>query len=166
MIQSIEDGGLKLVDFAARIQAARLMWVRRIFLDGDSFSFHFLARLAGSHGLGILLHGKPSRFPSSLQASRFYTEVFEVWQKYHGTQPVSESEVRWEVIWFNKRITIGGSPFRWDRWWRHGVMRVEDNIHETEGRFLSHTELGEKLGIPVTFLEALQIRQCIPHHWR
>lgn len=45
-------------------------------------------------------------------------------------------------------------------------MRVEDVLHESEGRFLSHSELSTKLGIPVTFLEPMQIRQSIPHRWR
>lgn len=45
-------------------------------------------------------------------------------------------------------------------------MRVEDLLHEKEGRFLSHDELSKKLGIKVTFLEALQIRQSVPYRWR
>lgn len=166
LIQSIGDGGLKLADFVTRIQAARIMWVRRVFLDGDSFSFHFLSRLAGAFGVGTLLHGKPPALPPRLKASPFYHEVFTVWHKFHDTSPLSESEVRWEMLWYNKNVTIEGSPFRWDRWWRQGIMRVDDLLHESEGRFLSHTELTAKLGFHVTFLEALQIRHSIPYHWR
>lgn len=166
LIQSIENGGLKLADFATRVKAARLMWVKRVFLDCESFSFHFLAHIAGTPGVGILLHGKPNSLPPRLKASPFYSEVFDAWHQFHGFQPVSESEVRWEVLWFNKGITIGGSPFRWDKWWRRGIFRVEDILHEREGRFLSHVELGEKIGLHVTFLEALQIRQSIPFSWR
>lgn len=163
MIQSIENGGLKLADFSARIQAARMMWVKRIFLDGDSFSFHFLAHLTGSPGVGTIMHGKPSSLPPRPKPPPFILKFLTFGT--NCTQPVSESEVRWEVLWFNKRVTIEGSPYRWDKWWRRGIMRIEDLLHETEGRLLSHTELSDKLGIPVTFLEALQSRQSIPHLW-
>lgn len=155
-----------MVDFSTRIQAARMMWVKRVFLDDGSFSYHFLVRLAGEIGLGVLLHSKPPSLPVRLKASPFYYEVFDTWHKFHDTQPLAEPEIRWEMLWFKKSVTIQGSSFRWDRWWKRGIMRVNDLLHESEGRFLSHTELSAKLDIPVSFLEALQIRQSIPYCWR
>lgn len=45
-------------------------------------------------------------------------------------------------------------------------MRVNDIIHPSDGRFLSHTEINEKYDLNASFLDALRIRQSIPGSWR
>lgn len=166
LIQPIEDGGLKLADFETRIRASRLMWVRRILLEGDSFLQSYVHYLAGDMGLPPLILGKPRTLPSQLRSSLFYSEVFELWRKSHDFVPATEAEVRWEVLWHNKRISVEGSSIRWDAWLSRGIMRVEDILHPSEGRFLSHLEINERYGLNSSFLDALQIRQSIPGSWR
>lgn len=166
LIQPIERGGLKLADFQTRIRAARLMWIRRLVLTGNSFARDYVNYLAGNLGFAPLVMGKPRALPPRLKYSLFYSEAFELWQKYHGFAPSTEAEVRWEILWHNRRISIEGSSLNWGTWWSKGVLRVEDVLHPTEGRFLSHTEINEKYGLQTSFLDALQIRQSIPGGWR
>lgn len=70
------------------------------------------------------------------------------------------------MLWNNRRISIEGTPFGWESWWCHGIMRVDDIIHPSEGHFLSHLELSERYGIESSFLNALQLRQSLPGAWR
>lgn len=117
-------------------------------------------------GLAALILGKPKALPPGLKSSRFYSETFELWLQLHGFSPSSESGIRWEILWNNKRISIEGKPLTWISWQQHGITRIGDIIHPTEGRFLSHLELNDKFGLNSTFLDALQLRQSIPGAWR
>lgn len=110
LVQPIEAGGPKLADFATRIHASRLLWVRRLLLREDSFSRSFVDHLSGDLGVSSLILGKPKFIPSQFSASPFYTETFNIWLKLHGFPPSSESEVRWEILWNNKRISLEGNP--------------------------------------------------------
>lgn len=166
LIQPIEDGGLKLADFASRIYASRLLWVRRLILSDETFSRDFVNFLSGNLGLASLILGKPKTLPPGQESSWFYSETFELWLCLHGFSPTSESEVRWEMLWNNKRISMEGKPLTWTSWSRLGITRIDNIIHPTEGRFLSHLELNDKFGSNSSFLEALQLRQSVPGAWR
>lgn len=166
LIQPIETGGLKLADFLSRIQAARLSQVKSLLQDLDTFSSRYVDYLAGNVGIGPLIHSKLKSLPVRFLSSPFYSEVFNLWLIHHGAPPRSESEIRWEVLWHNKRVSIEGATLRWDSCWLQGIIRIEDIVHPIEGRFLSHTELNEKYNLSLSFLHALQLRQSIPSGWR
>lgn len=159
LIKPIREGGLKLADFEARIQAARLMLARWLLLEGESFSRDFVNYLTSDLGFPSLLLGKPGYLPPRLRFSQFYSEVFNLWQKHHDLPPTTETEVRGEAIWNNGRITMEGAPFSWESWRSHGVVKIDDIIHPTEGRFLSHYEINEKYGLNSSFLDTLRITE-------
>lgn len=166
LVQPIEAGGLKLVDFSTRIQAAKLAWIKRLVLSDETFSRQFVEYLSEESGFCFLTLGKPQALPLRFEFSPFYSETFKIWLRLHGFCPSLESQVRWEVLWNNRRISIKGAPFVWKSWWLKGIMRVEDILHPSEGRFLSHLEIFERYGIHASFLDVLQLRQSLPGAWR
>lgn len=70
------------------------------------------------------------------------------------------------MLWDNKFITIQQKPISWPQWQESGILFVNDLLHLTLPRFLSHEELSHKFGIRVSFLELLQIRSAIPCSWK
>lgn len=54
----------------------------------------------------------------------------------------------------------------WARWKNVGILYVNDLLHDFQPRFLSHTEMEQKFGINISFLELLQIRSAIPCLWK
>ena len=68
-------------------------------------------------------------------------------------------------MWHNKFITIKKKSFFWENWYRNGVKQIKDRVN-TEGHFLSHSEIHNKYRIQCTFLETLAIRKAIPFVWR
>lgn len=101
--------------------------------------------------------------------SQFYNEMLKTWARVHIFPPRDEEEVRSEVIWDN---TFTSSPRqtlssrRWNRWITAGITTVNDICHTSENRLLGQNEIATKFGIRVNFLEALSIRNSIPHSWR
>ena len=77
---------------------------------------------------------------------------------------VKEAEVRNEVLWNNKFITVNNSPIFWKSWKEAGIVRVEDIL--IDGSFMSDTQISQRYGVQCNFLQALQIRHSIPGSWR
>lgn len=97
---------------------------------------------------------------------RFLKAILKTWSKLHSTEPADEEEVQKQPIWNNKYILIQQRPVVWQRWENVGIHYINDLIHDTLLRFLSHLELGAKFGITIAFLELLQIRTAILCLWK
>lgn len=166
LIQEVSLGGLRLADLGLRTSVAKMTWIRRLVNNPDSFSGLFLASLAGETYLQCLLYGKVDSLPDGFRGSLFYSGVFQHWINLHGFSPATEEEIRGEVLWWNKRIKIGGSPFCWRDWLESGIWRVEDLLDPDDGHLLSHEELSTRFGIRASFLKVLQLHQSIPSAWR
>lgn len=70
------------------------------------------------------------------------------------------------MIWDNDFIKIRQQTINWARWKGAGILYINDLLHQHQPRFLSHQELADERGIPITFLELLQIRSALPCTWK
>ncbi len=70
-----------------------------------------------------------------------------------------------ETIWNNRFITMENKILYWDEWIQKGIIKIK-HLLNNKGEFYSHSEIANKYNIKCNFLQALQIRQCIPHEWR
>lgn len=50
----------------------------------------------------------------------------------------------------------------WQAWSEAGIHHINDILHDTQLRFLSHEELNAEYNIQSTFLNLLQLRSSIP----
>lgn len=169
LIQSISEGGLKLMSIEARITTSLLSWVRRTILFPESTASNIIRIYCGEAN-PILVWAAKRNFSGCLsQVSPFYTEVLRVWHKLHNTLPLGEEEIRKEVLWNNPNIpslSEHRSRPRWHRWIEAGILTVEQLCHQTEARLMGQQELDDTYSIQPTFLEALAIRNYIPWTWR
>lgn len=92
--------------------------------------------------------------------------MFKLWISIHSTNPVSEADVRQEILWNNRWVTSDGKALLWKGWKRKGINTIDDIVNNEEGRLFSHTEISERYHVRCTFLDALKIRLSIPLHWR
>lgn len=101
----------------------------------------------------------------------FYQQIIRTWQKFHNFIPTEEGNIREETLWNNVHITVGSktldsSNSKWKAWLQAGTHTIQDLCHQTETRILGQKEINEKFGLAVNYLDALTIRNCIPHGWR
>lgn len=166
VIQTIDQGGLKLMDLEIRTKVNILQWFRRLIKDPMMHTGKALCHVLGTDNLAQFLN---YRAPSDLMPTegfRFYSEMMKLWKQYRNFEPVTEQAVRKESIWYNNFLMPGLFSQQLQRWQEQGIETVGDVCHEEEDRTLSHTEIESKYRIPCTFLEALSLRVGIPLHWR
>ena len=165
LIQDIQHGGLKLIDFEQKVKALKGIWVKR-FTSGDKQrwkaapaeflrTFNFFEYFASNQG------------PLKQFSPKFYQDVHNAWSELHkiSDSHATPLQIQSQTIWNNRYITIDRKPYTWGKWRQHGVNRISDLINDT-GEFLSHNELNKKFNIQCNFLNALQVRQSIPIQWR
>lgn len=67
--------------------------------------------------------------------------IFQTWSKFHLFSPTDENDIKEETLWRNKHVTIGNESFCWPTWLNAGIVCVNDILHPTLPRFLSHEEI-------------------------
>lgn len=126
----------------------------------------YLKNALGYENIKCLISCK-ANFASRLQGDHHFIKgILNTWATLHIHEPTEEESIQQEVIWDNDYIKIDRKPLVWTRWREAGITYVNDIIHATQARFLSHTEIEEKFGVSTSFLQALQIRSAIPPIWK
>lgn len=166
LVQTIENGGLKLLDLKIRVEVNLLQWVRRMTTETDMNAGKVLRYLLQTDTLKqYFLYRKPQ---TSLPAGKcqFYKEMMKACRKYRNFEPEDKSTICKEALWFNGKIGPSTSGIHWPTWQEKGIEMVGDICHESEDRLMSHIEITDKFNLRCTFLDALSIRASIPIHWR
>lgn len=166
LIQNIADGGIRLPDLTTRIQTTHLFWVKYLWNNPDSLMAAFLKDTLAYEDIQSMLRAKTNFAARLPRRHCFLSNILSTWAKLHNTVPKDESQIQHELIWDNDHIRVSSSTVRWSTWKDAGILCINDLLHSTLPRFLSHAELGDKFGIAVSFLDILQIRSAIPPLWK
>lgn len=132
----------------------------------DSLSASILTELAKVDDPYLLLLTKTANSTYFKQGFHHLFAILSTWESFHNREPLDENAIKEEFLWNNKFITIERKPFWWRTWSNAGINLINDLVHETLPRFLSHSEISVKYHITCTFLQALQIRSSLPGSWR
>lgn len=96
----------------------------------------------------------------------FFKQIFKTWAHYitylitlqNQTSKESSCGIIQRFWWF-WNLSAGKTG-------RAGIKYINDLLHPTEPRFLSHDELSQTYGVNASFLQVLQIRSAIPYTLR
>ena len=163
MIQSIENGGMNLVDFDSKLKSLRVSFVKRLlypkaekwktppsyFYDASSLELHF----------------KSNQSEHKIIDHMFYSEVHRSWFELQRVQALDPVMIANQVIWKNWYITIENSPFTWRNCSDQGIVYVHDVLNNNN-EVLNYVEINQKFNTRCHFLDALQLRQSLPLEWR
>lgn len=166
IIQTIPNGGLKLLDLEVRKEVNMLQWIKRLILKPHMNAGNTLGHITESDSVVRYLSYRNPSFPEHRTGFRFYRDMMTVWRKYRCFEPVGESAIRKEHFWFNDRLSTTNTHLNWKKWEQRGIVTIGDLCHESEDRLLSHTEISDKCSTNCSFLEALSMRASIPVAWK
>lgn len=104
LIQTVENGGLKLLDLKTRVKVNLLQWARRMTMEVDMNAGMAIRFLLKTNNLKQYLSYRKPQTLLPLGKHKFYQEMLKVWRKYRNFEPVNESTIRKEALWFNNSI--------------------------------------------------------------
>ena len=108
LIGDFEDGGLRMLDIRAFIQAQRVMWAKRLadkeVAQWKFIPMHMFEKLLGCDTFKI----STGRRERPREFNKFYWEVFKAWLdvKNNSNMVRTAFDVRREYIWLNKEIKV------------------------------------------------------------
>jgi len=107
MINSYENGGLRVLDFETLVKSVRLSWFKRLLASENAGWKCYLTHLLKPFGGLFLLHCDydPKDYNISNQ---FYAELIQFWAEFRGA--FSDKDNNSSIIWNNKNIRIDGKP--------------------------------------------------------
>lgn len=142
----IRRGGLGLHDFALRVRASRLAWVKRAVLAPSGPWTDFMCERSGcSKVLDIFLR-KNRNCPGDL--TDFYKSLYKEWQLIYGIVPSTDMACRSEPLWCNRNIQLR-SLSRLEMVWRdQGISRVNDLL--VQGNIISARDFMYKFDLAVS----------------
>ncbi len=162
LVKNIEDGGLKMVDLESKVKSFNINWVKRFTLNKEGNWKKAPAYFYQEKDL--VFHFECNKPPVKCPV-KLYNEIHKHWLELKKVDKEDNTYIRNQIIWKNKCVTINKKPFFWTQWYENGIKRINDIVNE-EGTFFTHEELSLRYNINCNFLNALQIRQSIPHVWR
>lgn len=94
IIQTVENGGLKLLDLGIRVQVNLLQWVRRVTAEKDMNLGEALRHLLRTTNLKQYLsyRNPPTQIP--IGRHKIYQEMLKVWRRFRNFEPDNESTIR------------------------------------------------------------------------
>lgn len=137
------------------------MWVKRL-LTGQERKWKILTlKLMNVSAFGLLCKND-IKFVTPKTV--FYKQVLQAWYGFYSTTPKGIEDIKQEILWNNKFITVENKPIMYNKWFNKGIIYVQDLI-DHDGRILSLEGLRNKYNIHVHFLEYLSVKNAIPQQW-
>ena len=165
LIQSIEKGGLKLVDFRTKVKSFSISWVKRFSNDSLGKWKALPREFYKTDNLNYFFSSNMSPI-EILDGPQIYKTIQNNWSEITQVRNCGDIKiVHNQILWLNRYITIQNKAFVWKKWKDAGIHKINDIVNHN-GKFLTEHELVEKFGIRTNFLELLQIRQSLPYAWR
>ena len=103
-MHALEDGGIKIPHFETIVKASKAAWAKRMLNYNDNW-IQYLQTFLPSMKINQLLKCFIDPNDLAYNIPEFYRQVLHAWFALHK-EPLNASDVRREVIFFNKHIQI------------------------------------------------------------
>ena len=170
VIQSIENGGLKVPCFATMVEANRISWVKRLLNKNDSkWKLIFTSLMEPMCPIHFAETPLDKNTLDNIPLT-FYKQVFNVWNKYKSA-PQTKHDILEQVLWNNKFIQLPSGPKKktlkslfWVDLYRAGIVKVKDIISQ-DGQFLDLNMFCREHGVKHNFIQIARMKKAVPKEW-
>ena len=162
-IAPISDGGIRMPDFALKVKACKVMWVKRIL--SNCRLHHFIEIFGLQMSLeNILELNFDVKYLYNYKSS-FYKQILEHWFELKNAMLCVKPEIiRAQVICYNVNIQVDGKPILNNAVYR-SVKYIQD-IVDKEGNFLNLDLINNLHDSNISIMLYNSIKVAIPKCWR
>jgi hypothetical protein len=164
LIQSINNGGLKLCHFETKVNALKLSWIRRFYGDVDS-TWTILPKYFYNCGNLQLLFSANNSLPKKAIIPTFYKDIHSIFMNSFMKEPKSVIDILNQSLWYNKYINLNFDKNFIKHCSDKNINYVKDIINQ-QCEFLTHEDFISKYNITTSFMHTMQLLQSVPKTWR
>ena len=122
MINTYENGDVKVLDFETLVKSLRLAWLKRIIDDNENGWKSYLKHLLKDFG-GLFLFHCDYDPKDYVIGNQFYSELLQFWVELRNA--FSEGDTKNAIIWNNKNIRINGKPVFYKRFFDKNIIAIK-----------------------------------------
>jgi hypothetical protein len=160
LINTIENGGLKLQDLQCKIK-----WIKQMEQNECNNPWKpYLEHKINDKCEAIPHYNYDINVYHNIQES-FYKQVFDTWYKIRTSKIETYEDIYRQQIWNNKHITVEHKPIKYNEWINYGIQYIGDIIDEKRD-IMSQTKLEDKYHIRCKYLQYQSVKSAIPNHWK
>ena len=166
VIGKLEEGGLKMPDFKAKVMSLKMAWIQRLYENSEQAWKNYLKFISGVP-ISLLPFFKSSVSLLSDTCSPFYRQLFTFWKNLYVT-PNSVKEVQdlyRQLLWHNDDILVDKHTVYYKRWVEHKILSISDIVKDN-GSFYTCEDIRVKYDINIHFMEYFSLMGAIPHAWK
>ena len=149
-------------DFAL---ASKAMWAKRICTEINNDWKHVPKHYLKSVGKELVFScNYDSKLVATIDCPPFYKTVLHAWQEIREIVPMEKSDIKDEIIWNNKFITVNKTSLYYKSWHGACVTKVSDLLNGSS--FYTYEQFVEKYKIGTHFLQYYSLVNAIPSTWK
>lgn len=161
MIQSLENGGIKMPDLLCYTEALQMMWIKRILSKNNSYAT--TKYILKTDELNIFFQYKNNiKFLHPMPP--FYENALRTWFLLHNKSPINSAEIRGEYLWNNENILIENKPAKSIKLHKKGINHIVDIVNN-DGSFKSVEHLSNTFNTNVDAYYYHCLKSAIPTQW-
>ncbi len=167
IIQSYENGGLKLPHIKSFEAALKMSWIRKLIDPNYSAPWKtlILPKFQDLGGDKFWLFNPEGLTKLKTKFNLFWQDVITAWCSFHATDHATPENIMAQPIWLNKNIKIDSKPIFYKRWTQKGIFFINDLLNEN-GSFYSSRDIRQKYNLQINILEYLGLLSAIPQVWK
>ena len=150
VIKQYTEGGLKMVNLQAFIEALKLTWIRRL-LNTDRKWQDFIKLDLEVEKL-VSCNTEYIKKKINKMKNNFWIDVLKGFIKFNEKNIMDEETILKTPIFNNQNIQINGKDIYYDKWFQKGIRFINDLLNEN-GDFLKYEECSEILGIQTNYIQ-------------
>ena len=162
VINSYENGGLKVLDFETLVRSLRLSWLKRLY-SGEAAGWKcYLEHQLKPYGGVFLFHCDydPKDYNFS---NNFYAELIRFWADFRNA--FSEQDSRGSIIWNNKNVRIDGQPVFYKRFLEKNVISIRQ-LGLSQSNLESLDTISNVTSLKCNFLQWASLRSAVPDFFK
>jgi hypothetical protein len=142
-----EDGGLKMIDVNAFVNALKANWVKKL-IDPENkgqwkaFYKSEFNKLGGKLFLECNISEKDVPI---LVKNTFLQEILSSWAKANYTENISS--VIHEILWHNSNIKVDNKTLFFQNWYNNGIKHIGDIYDSVNDSFLTFEQVKLKFSL-------------------
>jgi hypothetical protein len=165
MIDTLENGGLRLQDLKTKIKSLKVKWIKNIM--DENYKAPWKSYIGSKINMPVnklpFYNLNDNDHPTF--KDNFYSQLFKTWSelKYHS--PKNNEQVCREIIWHNSNIRIGNKTVYYKEWENKGINFIQDLLNE-QGLLAKKEQLENKYNLTIKFLEYQSLIAALPVSWK
>ena len=163
LINSYENGGLKLLDLEYKDISMKVKWAQIDRLKTNSINKMFDLAIPMKKEERWLCN-MSSKDIKKLGLDNIYGDILTAWSRINFIIPTSKKQILNETIWFNSHVKDRGKVLFFKKWYKSGIHKINQIINEN-GNFIPCDQLQLRYGKNIDIINYVILVRSILKDW-